>query len=63
MGKNIAKNRSKSLSGKCCQKLIDHAKQSTTDAFKSVSKKKTAKVSITSSQKNLDTVEKRKHWT
>ena len=41
MGKNIAKNRSKSLSGKCCQKLIDHAKQSTTDTFKSVSKKET----------------------
>ena len=45
MGKNIGKNRSKNLSRKfspCMlamhQKLLDHAKQSATDAFKSVSK-------------------------
>ena len=39
MGKNIGKNISKSLSGKYSQKLIDHAKQSTTDAHKTSSKK------------------------
>ena len=32
---NICKN----LSGKCSQKLIDHAKQSATDALKATSKK------------------------
>ena len=39
MGKNIGKNISKNLSGKYSQKLLDHAKQSTTDAFKTASKK------------------------
>ena len=39
MGKNIGKNISKNLSGKYSQKLLDHAKQSTADAFKIVSKK------------------------
>ena len=34
MGKNIGKNISKSLSGKYRQKLLDHAKQSATDALK-----------------------------
>ena len=41
MGKNIGKNISKNLSGKYTpgmlaarQKLLDHAKQSATDAFK-----------------------------
>ena len=41
IGKNIGKNISKNLSGKCSpgmlamrQKLLDHAKQSATDAFK-----------------------------
>ena len=45
MGKNIGKNRSKNLSRKfspCMlamhQKLLDHAKQSATDTFKTVSK-------------------------
>ena len=44
MDKNIGKNRSKSLSRKFSpfmlamhQKLLDHAKQSATDAFKTVS--------------------------
>ena len=43
MGKNIGKNMSKNLSGKYSaamlaerQKLLDHAKQSPTDAFKTV---------------------------
>ena len=36
--KNIGKNISKNLSGKYSQKLLDHAKQSTTDAFKAASK-------------------------
>ena len=41
MGTNIGKNISKNLSGKCSpgmlairQKLLDHAKQSATDTFK-----------------------------
>ena len=39
MGENIGKNISKSLSGKHSQKLLDHAKQSETDAFKTDSKR------------------------
>ena len=39
MGKNICKSMSKNLSGKYSQKLFDHAKQSTTDVFKTALKK------------------------
>ena len=39
MVKNIGKNRSKSLSGKYSQKLLNHAKQSATDVFKTASKR------------------------
>ena len=39
MGKNISKN----LSGKYSQKLLDHVKQSATDAFKTNSKRVTQK--------------------
>ena len=39
MGKNIVKDISKNLSGKYSQKLLDHAKQSATDAFKTASKR------------------------
>ena len=39
MGKNISKNISESLISKYCQKLLDHAKQSATDAFKTFSKR------------------------
>ena len=39
MGKNIGKNICKNLSGKYSQKLLDHAKQSATDAFKTASKR------------------------
>ena len=39
MGKNIGKNISKNLRGKYNQKLLDHAKQSATDAYKTVSKR------------------------
>ena len=39
MGKNIGKNISKTLSGKYRQKLLDHAKQSATDALKTSSKR------------------------
>ena len=46
MGKNTGKNLSKNLSGKCSpgmlamrQKYIGHAKQSSIDAFKTVSKR------------------------
>ena len=38
MGKNIGKNISKNLSVKDDQKLLDHAKKSATDAFKTASK-------------------------
>ena len=34
MANNIGKNISKNESGKYSQKSLDHAKQSTTDAFK-----------------------------
>ena len=34
IGKNIGKNISKSLSGTYSQKLLDHTKQSATDALK-----------------------------
>ena len=38
MGKNIGKNINKNFSGKYSQKLLDHAKQSATDALKTTSK-------------------------
>ena len=37
-GQKIGKKRSKNLCHKCSQKILDHAKQSATDAFKAVSK-------------------------
>ena len=39
MGRNIAKNIRKKLSSKHSQKLLDHAKQPTSDAFKTWFKK------------------------
>ena len=39
MGKNIGINISKNLSGKYNKKLLDHAKQSATDALKTTSKR------------------------
>ena len=39
MGKNIGKNINKILSGKYGQKLLNHAKQSATDAIKTSSKR------------------------
>ena len=39
VGKNTGKNISKNLSSKYSQKLLDHAKQSTTDTLKTASKK------------------------
>ena len=38
-GKNIGQNISKNGSGKCSQKLLNHAKKSATDAFKTVLKR------------------------
>ena len=38
MGKNIGKNITKNLSSKYNQKILDHAKQSATDAIKTASK-------------------------
>ena len=46
MGKNIDKSIRKNLRGKNSQRLLDHAKQSATDVFKTASKRaiqKTAK--------------------
>ena len=39
MGRNIGKNISKNFSSKYSQKLVDYGKQSTTDAFKTASKR------------------------
>ena len=39
MGKNTGESISKTLSGKCSQKLLDHAKQSATDVLKTASKR------------------------
>ena len=39
IGKNISKNISKNLSGKYSQKLLNHAKQSATGAFKTALKR------------------------
>ena len=39
MGENIGKKISKSLKSKYIQKLLDHAEQSATDAFKTSSKR------------------------
>ena len=39
IGKNISKSVNKILSGKCSQKLIDHAKESAPDVLKAASKR------------------------
>ena len=39
MGKNIGKNVTKNLSGKCSQKFVAHTKQSATDELKTFSKR------------------------
>ena len=39
MGKNIGKNITRNVSGKYCQKHLDHAKQFATDAIKTSSKR------------------------
>ena len=44
MGKNIGKNVSKCLNSKYSQKILDHAKQSATDAFKTSSKRVIPKI-------------------
>ena len=44
MGRNISKTISKNLSRKCSQKLLDHAKQSATDALKTASKRAIQKI-------------------
>ena len=46
MNKHIGKNISKNLSGKYSQKLLHHAKQSATDAFKTVSKRAIQKTAV-----------------
>ena len=37
--RNLSRNKNKNLSGKYSQKLLDHSKQSATDALKSASKR------------------------
>ena len=44
MARNIGKSISKNLSGKYSQKLVDHAKQSATDALKPASKRVIQKI-------------------
>ena len=44
MGRTIGKNISKNVSSKYSQKLIDHAKQSATDALKTASNRALEKV-------------------
>ena len=39
MGRNIGKNINKNLSSKYSQKLLDHAKQSAADGFKTAPKR------------------------
>ena len=41
MGRNFGKNISKTLSSKYNEKLLDHAKESATDALKTTSKQQT----------------------
>ena len=43
MGKNIVKKISKNLSSKYCQKILDHAKESNTNALRTASKRATQK--------------------
>ena len=43
--KNMSKNVVKNLSDKYSEKLLDHAKQSATDALKTTSKKRNSKIS------------------
>ena len=47
MSKNVGKNVSKNLSVKNSKKIIDHAKQSATDAFKTASKRAIQKTADT----------------
>ena len=42
-GKNIGRNLSKNVNGKYSQKRLDHAKQSSTDAFETASEKEIQK--------------------
>ena len=44
MGRNIGKNKSKHLHSKYSHKLLDHVKQSATDAFKTTSKRVIQKI-------------------
>ena len=63
MGQNSGKNISKNLSGKFCQKLLDHAKKSATDTLKihdlfdNTFKYKITNFSKSSPQINLEIVE------
>ena len=61
MCKNSGKNISKHLNGKYSQKLLDHAKQSATDAFKTASIRAVQKTESTGDligNKNADKISK-----
>ena len=54
MGKNIDKNVSENLSRKYSQKLLDHAKKSSTDMFKTISKRSIQKTVREATVHSLD---------
>ena len=61
MGRNIGENISKTLNCKYSQKLIDHAKQSASDALRTASKRliqKTAEAKNNSPKNNSETNDK-----
>ena len=53
MGKDVGNNISKNLSGKYSKKLLDHDKQSATDAFKTGSKKAIQKAAEATGDKDI----------
>ena len=58
MSKNVGKNVSKNLSVKNSKKIIDHAKQSATDAFKTASKRAIQKTEATADLIRNETADK-----
>ena len=59
MVKNIGKNIIKNFSGKCSQKLLDHAKQFATDALKATSTKVIHKTAEATGDLNDNTIANR----
>ena len=63
MGRNIGKNISKNLSSKYSQQLLDHNKQSVTDAIETASKRAIQKTKIKLLIKQLQKSQKFHHRT